>query len=438
MGAACRLETYVIPVSRLTLEPEGRIRYIAAMKPADGTSASGLLAAVAAGHEDVVRALLEAGADPNASVGSGVRPLYVACAGGHPALLTVLTAPFTVTLSDILCDDATLATFGEITASLLAHGARPNEIFPDTGVTPLMLARYFGQTAAARVLLENGADATLCDRWNRGADRHAIFQSIARLIGLCERLPAVKAAYLADLHLPASEQFTSPLIGLELSGALPPDAFASWPPSEPALVFAVSEDPVSKLMKLSEPVYRASTWSTSREFADAVARAIGGRVHPLIGDSESEPVGVSLPDGRIVLLIRKFQGMFSIDLQRGEPARVPGGVEAEKAVADIAARTLAWGAEHPQTVTVLESAIYLTRVLTLAFGERWEISIPGTTDPSEMWLHGPNRDAAAVGVFGGRVVVWLGREHKESKVWLSRAPPGKSSSVSANKRHAMP
>src|SRR5262249_32014444 len=54
-----------------------------------------LIGAVAHGHRAVVAWLLAHGADPNAAgSGDGIEPLFVAAAGGHPALATFLTAPF--------------------------------------------------------------------------------------------------------------------------------------------------------------------------------------------------------------------------------------------------------------------------------------------------------------------------------------------------------
>jgi hypothetical protein len=105
------------------------------------------------------------------------------------------------------------------------------------------------------VLRARGAALDLRDGLGRTAERFAVFPMIARLIRLCRRLEMVKSAYLAQIHAPVTHQFTSPVVGLELTAPLPGDAFASWPADEPVVAFGLGEDAVSRLVRLTQPAY---------------------------------------------------------------------------------------------------------------------------------------------------------------------------------------
>jgi ankyrin repeat protein len=87
-----------------------------------------LMWAAAAGHADVVRALLAAGADVHARSTTGYTALLFAAKNADR----------------------------EVTGSLLEAGARVNEAAED-GTTPLLLSTVRGQTGYARFLIERGA-----------------------------------------------------------------------------------------------------------------------------------------------------------------------------------------------------------------------------------------------------------------------------------------
>ncbi|XP_059471305.1 ankyrin repeat domain-containing protein 17 isoform X2 [Neocloeon triangulifer] len=87
-----------------------------------------LMEAASAGHADIVRLLIENGADVNAQSSTGNTPLMYACAGGHL----------------------------EVVEILLAAGANVED-HNENGHTPLMEAASAGYVNVAKVLLENGA-----------------------------------------------------------------------------------------------------------------------------------------------------------------------------------------------------------------------------------------------------------------------------------------
>jgi hypothetical protein len=118
-----------------------------------------------------------------------------------------------------------------------------------------MVATFFGQREIAQLLRANGAEPLERDAWGRTADRFAVYPTIARVIRLCRQLPMVKAAYVAQIHDPVAQQFTSPVLGLELSAPLPADAFAGWPADDPIVAFGLADDAVSRLVRLTRPVY---------------------------------------------------------------------------------------------------------------------------------------------------------------------------------------
>ena len=91
-------------------------------------------------HDAIVRLLLEAGADPR-------WPEYGSDKGA--SLRIAVSKPNNRAMVELL----------------LAHGANPSERWDHWGalVTPLHLAALSGQAAAARLLLDAGADPTIRD-----------------------------------------------------------------------------------------------------------------------------------------------------------------------------------------------------------------------------------------------------------------------------------
>lgn len=369
--------------------------------------AAQLLEAVKGGWAPRVRALLEQGADANATDPQGIRALFFACAGGHGQLKNLLFTPFQVELVRILPRTNVPAGYAEITRLLLERGAHPNERFPASGISPLMVAKYFRCDAAAELLLEFGARWQVRDAAGRSAERFTLFGTMARLIVFCARLPVVKSAYLADLHAPRTEEYTSPLVGLELEGPLPADAFAGWPADEPIVAFALADDAVSRLLALTPRVYDRDALANIYALAASLARLVNGQVHVLPNDADSIPIGVSLPGGSMPILLRDFGHTRSISLAGGGTFHPELGPAAAAILPQVAASAQAWAAQFPDKVSLVEAAVALIAVLSQELGEPWSASIPGTPEPSEMWLHGKSRAAASVGLFPGRAVLWM-------------------------------
>jgi uncharacterized protein YqcC (DUF446 family) len=216
-----------------------------------------LYGAVAAGRRAVVDWLLARGADPDAAGSEGIAPLFAAAAGGHPALAAFLRAPLELaggTIGEAERGDAE-ADYLAIAEALLRRGARPDRCAEPAGLTPLMTATYFGQREIAALLRARGAAPLERDAWGRTADRFAVYPTIARVIRLCRVLPMVKAAYVAQIHDPIAQQYTTPVLGLDLTAPLPGDAFAGWPAGDPIVAFALADDAVSRLVRLTRPVY---------------------------------------------------------------------------------------------------------------------------------------------------------------------------------------
>ncbi|MFP3939992.1 MAG: ankyrin repeat domain-containing protein, partial [Thermoanaerobaculia bacterium] len=134
-----------------------------------------LIRAAASGHVEVVRELLDAGADPDAAVEGDGNPLIAAAAGGHLEVLRLLVESGGDMDRVVPGDENPLiqaAANGhlEVVRYLLDQGADPNvrvEIPPTSWRpegevrTPLAMARRGGHEAVVRLLQEHGANAAV-------------------------------------------------------------------------------------------------------------------------------------------------------------------------------------------------------------------------------------------------------------------------------------
>ena len=124
-----------------------------------------LLAAAREGHLEVVRSLLEEGADVNEARGDGVTALHLAAGGGYRSVAdALLTAGAAVNAGTRIghytpLHEAARAGHGDVVGRLLEAGADPNAATTSSGVTPLHLAgAATGGKAAVAALLDHGAD----------------------------------------------------------------------------------------------------------------------------------------------------------------------------------------------------------------------------------------------------------------------------------------
>ena len=126
----------------------------------DGTTA--LMAAAVKGYPEVAKALLAAGANPNAARDDGFTVLMWATQEGRPEIAKMLLAaganPNAARDSGwTALAAATLKRYPEIAKMLLAAGANPN-VVTDNGSTALMSAAENGYPEVAKVLIVAGAN----------------------------------------------------------------------------------------------------------------------------------------------------------------------------------------------------------------------------------------------------------------------------------------
>jgi len=142
-------------------------------------------------------------------------------------------------------------------------------------------------------------------------------------------------------------------------------------------------------------------------FVDAVAVAVGGEAR-VIPTDHGAAWAVVMPSGAMPVLIVDYGHLVRVSILKvvswdWTPEQTP-----EVLLGELAVASKTWLAEHPDRVSLTELAVDLADHLGREFGNVWDVSIPGTVDPSEMWLHPPHRGTAAVGIFDQRAVIWLG------------------------------
>ena len=148
-----------------------------------------LRAAAARGRSDVVKQLLDRGADPNAKDVSGVPPLMYAAIYGHPDVVTMLLdhgAEVNATATGGVTAFGLAAAMGHASVLdvLLDYGAEINAKVQEGGVTALMAAVDSTHTDAVKVLLRRGANPNAATSDGRTPLHDAAAQGNAEIVGL--------------------------------------------------------------------------------------------------------------------------------------------------------------------------------------------------------------------------------------------------------------
>ena len=133
--------------------------------PSPGSRWTPLMAAANNGHNDILIALLDAGANINNKDHQGRTPLFMAAFGGHEDVVrTLIDKGADVTLMTIPDHTPLMIAanngHNNILIALLDAGADINNQ-DNQGLTPLFMATFEGHEDVVRTLINKGADVTL-------------------------------------------------------------------------------------------------------------------------------------------------------------------------------------------------------------------------------------------------------------------------------------
>jgi ankyrin repeat protein len=214
-----------------------------------------LMVASRAGKANVVQALLAKGANPNAKGARGQTALMWAVAQGHADVVKVLLAG----KADV---HAKSDTWSQMMA-VPPHGLPEyNRMIPHGGDTALMFAARNGDTEAARLLVEGGANVNDEDAWGVSATTLAAFSGFgetARFLLEKGADPNAGKAGFTALHCAIMRRDEQTVATLLAKGADPNTPVKVWTPTRrasddyyfmPALVGAT---PYWLAGRLSEP-----------------------------------------------------------------------------------------------------------------------------------------------------------------------------------------
>ncbi len=147
---------------------------------------SPLMWAASLGEAEIVKALLEAGADPdyhpafnndkieNGDVYNSPTPLMLAAmTGATESARLLIEAGADINKKDYFgitpLMQALVRGHTSIVRLIIKAGANPNQRFNELGVTPLMVASAFNYQDMAKMLLEEGADASIANKFGKKA-----------------------------------------------------------------------------------------------------------------------------------------------------------------------------------------------------------------------------------------------------------------------------
>jgi hypothetical protein len=185
-------------------DPVAVIRWARRGARIDRLSRMGLLVEVAdRGLLDVVRVLLDEGADPNFGMARGAAtPLWACAKSGHVSVFELLRERGAVLPEDPgrqrrLLFRAALSGHAPMVRLLVGAGIDV-DCGKDSGFTPLMMAAGAGRTQAARTLLELGADATLQNSAGKTARWIAEARGYREIVALLPTEPGYQSPSLGD------------------------------------------------------------------------------------------------------------------------------------------------------------------------------------------------------------------------------------------------
>lgn len=143
----------------------------------------------------------------------------------------------------------------------------------------------------------------------------------------------------------------------------------------------------------------------ARTIAEAIARLAGATTRGLASHQARTASVIVLPDGRVPYLCQSHSpGFVRIDFAGGGGWQLQRWGDGGDVVTKAAGALEGWlSSSSPAKPTLYEIAHSVVELLAQSFDEPWSVSIPGTVDPREMWLRGPNAAETAVGVFADRV-----------------------------------
>ena len=129
-----------------------------------------LILAVRTGCKEVVKSLLEQGAEINHEASGGLTPLILACLNGHSEIVELLLKQGAVidktgNNNFIPIVKIALKRYEEVVELLLKEGVSLNQK-DSRGYTALMVASWKGRTKIVKFLLAKGASVNVCDKDN--------------------------------------------------------------------------------------------------------------------------------------------------------------------------------------------------------------------------------------------------------------------------------